>query len=399
MKDRRKKVFLMSMLSFLVCSSTVYIFFIINAVNDLKSRPYFATQYGGAKRALIPVLKYLGVVDTDVVSDPKKISEIDKEKTDQLLSSSASKNIDSSLSSADDYGANSPGYRVTSSNRPFKAGSKLSSSIGSSVGSSGGSNTSSSLSGGFSNSSRKNIEIDKNASLSDKNKNYQASSLMARLSSTRTLMGNALKAKSGDSARFNWEKGFSGSVSPDSNMMYKNSALALDKMKAEVMDLKIEDSKGLKAPEVGQPQMDRDSVSPDKTKELMQSLTKDLAQSMINAIGNGIGSSPAGVQGEGGSADLENPITRDSDNSRIKNEIEKWKFDPSEKVETVFFTCEMVDCKSMGVSGDGIYKAYFPDGFVLSMDQNAKPVNYYYCVSPNNEQAFLENYNKYILGH
>ncbi|MEW6012038.1 MAG: hypothetical protein AB1602_01415 [Elusimicrobiota bacterium] len=251
MKDRRKKVFLMSVLVFLVCSSTVYIFLIINAINDFKSKPYFYSQYSGAKRAVIPILKYLGVVDTEVVSDPKKASDLDIAKVDEIFSS-----YDSSLESVDSITGASRDYKDSGSygySKPFKSSSKLSSDINSSSFSGGGgSNTSASVSGSFSTGSGKNINISKNLD-SKNNSNYKAENLMARLNTTKTLMGSAVNAKSADSGRMDWEKGFSGSVKPGGSMFYKNNAIELDKMKAGVMDLKVADEKGLKAPEVGAP--------------------------------------------------------------------------------------------------------------------------------------------------
>lgn len=399
MKDRRKKVFLMSVLVFLVCSSTVYIFIILNAVNDLRTRPYFYSQYSGAKRAIIPVLKYLGVVDTEVVSDSKKISDVDIAKTDEIFNSKSNDTND--LGSSDSSYNSSKASSGAGYSRPFKSSSRLSSDINpaSASGGGGGTNTSASVSGAFSSSSGKNAGINKNYD-SKNNVNYKAENLMARLNTTKTLMSSAVNAKSADSGRMDWEKGFSGSVKPGGSMFYKDKGIELDKMKAGVMDLKLEDSKGLKAPEVGAPQPDRNLVSSDKTKELMKSLTQDMAKSMINAIGNGIATGmSAGAGGEESSSSSdENPSTRSGNNSIIEKEVEKWKFTSDEKVETAYFPCGMIDCDSMGVSGGGVYKAYFPDGFVLSLNPNGQPLNYYYSVSPNNEAAFLQNYQTYVAG-
>ncbi|HOJ86102.1 MAG TPA: hypothetical protein PK103_05115 [Elusimicrobiales bacterium] len=395
MKDRRKKVFLMSVLVFLVCSSTVYIFLIINAINDFKSKPYFYSQYSGAKRAVIPILKYLGVVDTEVVSDPKKASELDIAKVDEIFNS-----YDSYKGAEDNGSGLNRDYKDSNYygySKPFKSSAKLSSDINSSSFSGGGgSNTSASVSGSFSSGSGKNINISKNLD-SKNNPNYKAENLMARLNTTKTLMGSAVNAKSADSGRMDWEKGFSGSVKPGGSMFYKNNAIELDKMKAGVMDLKVADEKGLKAPEVGAPQPDRNNVSQDKAKELMQSLTKDMAQSMINAMGNGLSAGMSSSMGEGGESESE-PTARSGNNSLIQQEVDKWKFDSSEKVETAYFPCGMIDCDSMGISGGGVYKAYFPDGFVLSLNPNGQPLNYYYCVSPNNEAAFLQNYKTFVVG-
>ncbi|MEF3280676.1 MAG: hypothetical protein K6357_06910 [Elusimicrobiota bacterium] len=402
MRDRRKKVFFMSLLAFLVTASGVYVFFIFDAVNDLKSRPYFATQYSGAKRVIIPVLKYLGVVDTEAVSDPKKISEEDIEKASEMIRNNSVSTQDmNEFQNVKNDSSSSGVYSYSAYGKGSKASSKLSSQLSgdSTLGSSASNTSALKVGEGFSSKTgANNIEIQKNTNF-QKNKTDVANNLVSRLNATKTLMASALNAKSADASRMDWEKGFSGSIKPENKMLYKNNSIELDKMKAGVMDLKMADEKGLKAPDVGKPQIDSESVSADKTKELMKSLTENIAQSMISSLGSGLG---AGMGGGGGSGEMDGvggDIRGGDIPSQIKNEVDKWKFNPQENVQTTFFPCGMIDCDKMGVSGGGLYKAYFPDGFVLSLSPSGQPLNYYYCVSPNNEAAFLQNYQTYVLGN
>jgi len=59
-------------------------------------------------------------------------------------------------------------------------------------------------------------------------------------------------------------------------------------------------------------------------------------------------------------------------------EIEAWKAYPGEAVNRVYFFCAATDCGSIGVSGAGYFKAYFPDGFVLHLDEAGDVLDCFY---------------------
>ena len=59
-------------------------------------------------------------------------------------------------------------------------------------------------------------------------------------------------------------------------------------------------------------------------------------------------------------------------------EIEAWKAYPVEAVNRVYFFCSATDCGSIGVSGEGYFKAYFPDGFVLRLDEAGDELDCFY---------------------
>lgn len=423
MKDRRKKVFLMSIFSFLVIAGVVYIFLILTAVDEVKKKSYFVSNYSPANRALLPVFKYLKMIDSEsVASLAKSLIPEDFKKVGDVFSSSSFSSSASSdnLSSASSSGSSFSGSAYTSSKRyesysydktSFKPSSKLSSSVGSgadSVSSGGVSQTSSNLSDGFSGSSVKNVSVNKNNVSETGGLKNDGNTLIARLNYTKSSLGSAIKSKSADAARLDWERGFSGSVKPEGGMFYRDNAIELDKIKSGVENLKFEDSKGLHEPAVSSPKIDS-NVSSDKAKEMINNLAQDMAKSMINSLGNAI----SGGMGGGGAAEEEDPrqkkdsiIAEDpaadkltkTDEDKIKQEVEKWKFDPNENVTTTYFSCQAVNCDKLGINGDGFYKAYFPDGFVLTLNNSGKVVDYYYCVSPVNESAFLENYQKYVVG-
>ncbi len=47
-------------------------------------------------------------------------------------------------------------------------------------------------------------------------------------------------------------------------------------------------------------------------------------------------------------------------------------------MNTVYFFCSATDCGAIGVSGEGYFKAYFPDGFVLRLDEAGDVMDCYY---------------------
>ncbi len=59
-------------------------------------------------------------------------------------------------------------------------------------------------------------------------------------------------------------------------------------------------------------------------------------------------------------------------------EIDAWKTYPAEAVNTVYFFCAATDCGAIGVTGEGYFKAYFPDGFVLRLDEAGDVQDCYY---------------------
>lgn len=420
MKDRRKKIFLMSFISFLIISGIVYVFLIFSAVEDIKKRSFFVSNYSGTQRALLPFFKYLGMIENESLSSlAKSLIPDDFEKVNDIFSSgnlTASSDLQNTNGITDHNSGDLSKSNNSSSNysyqdkTSFKPSSKLEGGLSgvSSISGGGSSNTShslSSLSGSYQSSRLKNVGVDKTHFLNNQIKNSQSeNSLIARLNYTKTSLGSALKSKSADGARLEWERGFSGSVKPQGSMFYKDSALELDKFKAGVADLKTENSKGLHTPDVSSPKIES-NLSGDKAKEILNNLTQDIAKSMINSLGNAFASS--GVSPTGREEEKEESIIADEpaanklnkiDEEKIKQEVEKWKFEPGENVTTTYFSCSAVNCEKLGINGDGFYKAYFPDGFVLTLNSSGKVVDYYYCVSPVNEPAFLENYQKIVLG-
>ena len=417
MKDRRKKIFLMSMLSFLIISSIIYVFLIISAVDDIKGRSYMLSAYSAKQRALLPIFKYLGMVDTShaisslakslVPEDFKKVGEIFSSSSSQLPVNESSAGVGSS-DYAGGKGSGKSRFYGQGGVKHFIPSSKLSSDINMGFsGGSEGSNTSqskSSLSGEFSSSAgTKKINISKNTfSSTDSQSQTNRNNLVARLNYTKSSLASAMKSNSADSARFNWERGFSGSVKPDGSMFYKGNAIEIDKIKSGVENLKFEEVDGLHEPQVPSPKIDS-NTSPDKAKEMINNLLQDMAKSMINPLANAFGGGIGSVKGDSrqNSIIADDPAASNlskADEEKIKSEVEKWKFYSDEKVVTTYLSCEVAICDKLGIKGNGVYQAYFPDGFVLTLNTDGKVIGHYYSVAPEHEAAFLENYQKYCVG-
>ncbi|MBI4352091.1 MAG: hypothetical protein HY550_11685 [Elusimicrobia bacterium] len=59
-------------------------------------------------------------------------------------------------------------------------------------------------------------------------------------------------------------------------------------------------------------------------------------------------------------------------------ETEVWKAYPAETVNRVYFYCSAANCDAIGAGGEGYFKVYFPDGFVLQLDEAGDILDCYY---------------------
>ncbi len=88
----------------------------------------------------------------------------------------------------------------------------------------------------------------------------------------------------------------------------------------------------------------------------------------------------------------------------VLREAYEWKFSEQEKVGFVFFSCKEINCPRIMNEYKvpiyrGIYKAYFPDGFVLTLaDVSGKVIESYYFVESVKEKEILkDNLKQYAL--
>ncbi|MEM7816866.1 MAG: hypothetical protein QXZ20_03055 [Candidatus Aenigmatarchaeota archaeon] len=78
---------------------------------------------------------------------------------------------------------------------------------------------------------------------------------------------------------------------------------------------------------------------------------------------------------------------------QILKEVENWKFYPNEEATETFFPCGLIECKKFNNDiKDGVFKFYFNDGFVLTFATDARLLEAYYVVSPQqNSKNFILN--------
>lgn len=303
MKDRRKKIFLMSFVSFLVISGSVYIFMIFSAVNKIKSNPFFIRNSSFIERAFLPVLKYLNLVDDSTLNRLNKDKDI--MAFDKNLLSSDNYDLESDENKSLNLSKFSSASEDNSSSL-FIPSNKILPQLSNAISNlnSGSSTFSSFKKDGFkakslANNTEKSLNVYKEktqkgvAIVSNKekvvegNKSYHNSS--AQLTNVKGALISSLKSKSADGARMEWEKGFSGSIKPTNKMLYKDNLLEIDRLNAEVMNLKNDFYKSLPTGEVSA-KIDKDnsidSLKDDIKKEIMRNMIKDALSSTINPLYN-----------------------------------------------------------------------------------------------------------------
>lgn len=120
----------------------------------------------------------------------------------------------------------------------------------------------------------------------------------------------------------------------------------------------------------------RDWVSPPEPRNLRSSL-RALAKQRVR-----VSSTPEWLEfGKLKAASLATRLSIVSLGGREKLadfEIEAWKAYPAETVNRVFFFCAATNCEALGVTGEGYFKTYFPDGFVLQLDEAGDVLDCYY---------------------
>lgn len=81
----------------------------------------------------------------------------------------------------------------------------------------------------------------------------------------------------------------------------------------------------------------------------------------------------------------------------VAREVNMWKFNTKEDVTTAYFPCTLATeyCKKLNIRDDGFYKAYFYDGFVLTLSLSGKILEHYYNPSPKNMNMLIKNWDVY----
>ncbi|MEM3581535.1 MAG: tetratricopeptide repeat protein [Candidatus Bathyarchaeia archaeon] len=74
-------------------------------------------------------------------------------------------------------------------------------------------------------------------------------------------------------------------------------------------------------------------------------------------------------------------------NPAVLREASLWHLQAEKEAVVTYFSCSVVNCERLGIREEGFYKAYFEDGFVLTISLSGKIIDHYYNPSPNGLRA------------
>lgn len=296
MKDRRKKVFLMSVFSFLIISGIVYIFLILRSLEDIKFRSFFITNNSFIERAFLPVFKYLSLIDDS------QLKRLNKDKEAFNFGEEISQLAFNKEDSSNNYKKENLSFSVAkkSNSDDYLPQNKISSQLSNlASGLNSTSNTTSIFKKSISqvkgldyaanrflkdNQDKKQKEVEIGNKFNENSKDEGGSN---QLMNVKSALISSMKSKSADTVRMEWDRGFSGSVKPTKKLLYKDNLLEIDRVNAEVMDFKNDVYKSLPTGEINA-KMDKDSsissLPDDIKKEIMKNMIKDALNSTINPL-------------------------------------------------------------------------------------------------------------------
>lgn len=367
MKNDRRKVFLISMLVFLLSGGSISVFFIMRGVEDLKDRPGFSFEFSSfPRKVMFSIMKAADFVDTEKADS--RLTEFAKKVTDMLFPELANSSSSPEEQAEKLYPSNSNSQAYSSS--PYVPKEKIKSSISSpSTGFGSGSKTTGS-SGSFTGSSN-NRGFSASGSLSDiSGKSAQSKQLLARLQYMSSSIKEGLRSGSASQAKYKWDQSFVGSMSAGKKGVYSGGAVNLDKIRGEVIDLKAAETNSLKAPTPGEPVVDnpKSKEVEDLKKSIADQIKQDMSKGIVNSMFSGLNSpSASGAQGtgdEGGSA----PQFKKDDLSAFDKATKEYAFPGEEILSSKNASCENMPtlCSNAGISGDVMVSVY-PNGDSLVM--------------------------------
>lgn len=372
-EKNKRKVLIVSLLVFLTCGGAVFTFFTFQGLEDLKGNPNLAFEYDSfPKKAVLPFLKYMGLVDTEVVSSfgksPEAQAEYDPTKDPDFNTDGAP-----GAQAAGSKGAVS--RKSGSSGRPYYPSGKLSSNM-SGPGAAGAGGTKTGFnSSSFSGSGGKGISSGKTGDFYKVGGNSK--DVMARLKGTQSVMLASLKSSSADGAKAKWDQGFAGSGSGKaSSMFYGGGATKLDNFDAKPEDLKLADTSGLTAPDPGEPQEDKSAEAQDplleKAADAASALTDSIASGMSNTLAGAFTSGSGGGASNTGGGVTSSAAPDRSNSGGISDAavqgLKDFRWNDTEAMNVVV--------------KDGVYTGTYSDGFVAKVDRFGNVIDCYYPVPP-----------------
>ncbi|MEW5950574.1 MAG: hypothetical protein GX447_07925 [Elusimicrobia bacterium] len=379
MKDGRRKVFIVSVLVFLLLGGSVSIFFMIKGVDDLKDRPGFSFEYSSfPKKAMFALLKNTGFVDGEKI-DPK-ITAFVKELEKKIFPEFSDEN---SIASPDEQAEKLyPKSASSSSAAPYMPSEKIKSSIsGGGTMASGGGTKTEGLSGGFSGSGPSQGLTVSGSSAQSAAKSQNSQKLLSRLDYMSSNIKEGLRSGSSSQAKFKWDQSYVGNMGGSKQGKYSEAVTNLDKIRGEVVDLKAAETGGLHAPEPGEPKSDNPNSGKDDEvkKSLTDQMKKDMAKGVVSSMFSGLSNSMSGnsnSQGEGEEDELGKKAKETFDSA-----VDKYKLYPNEDVvKTANASCtDLGDlCNQVNLSGS-VMAAKYSNGDTLIVAQKDDQVVVYGC--------------------
>lgn len=365
MKNDRRKVFVVSMLVFLLCGGGIFTFFIMRGVEDLKDKPGFSSEYSSfPRKVMFAFMKAANFVDgespdpklTKFAMELKKKLFPELEEADSLLSpdEKAEKLYPSGRSSA-------------SSGQPYIPSEKIKSSMSSPGGSGGaGTQTTGSNSGAFSSGgASKGLSV--SGSLAETaGKGAESKKLLARLDYMSSNIKEGLRSGSASQAKFKWDQSYVGNMGGSKQGKYSDAVTHLDKIRGEVVDLKVAETGGLKAPTPGEPVQDnpKNKETEDLKKSLMDQVKNDMSKGVMNSMFSGLGGNSGS---NGGSNDEKNTFSND-DKTAFDRASQEYAFEGEEVISSKNASCDNMPnlCSKAGINGDVMVSVY-PNGDSLLM--------------------------------
>ncbi len=373
MNSDRKKVFLVSVLVFLLSGGAVSMFFIMRGVEDLKDRPGFSSEFSSfPRKVMFSMMKAVDFVDAEKAD--VKLAEFARKVTDVLFPELSTNSSSPEEQAEKLY----PSNHRASSSKPYMPSEKIKSSIPSpSSGLGSGSKTTGSSGSFAASSNSRGFSV--SGSLSDTvGKSAQSKQLLARLQYMSSNIKEGLRSGSASQAKYKWDRSFVGSMSAGKKGIYSGGAVNLDKIRGEVIDLKAAETNGLKSPTPGEPMVDNPNSkqTEDLKKSVMDQMKQDMSKGLVNSMFSGLNSSSgSGAEGTDGQ-DGKNTQFKQEDFSAFDKASREYAFPGEEVLSSKNASCENMPtlCSNAGVSGDVMVSVY-PNGDSLVMaNQGGKSV-------------------------
>jgi len=327
--NNRKRTLISLVVAFLLIGGGVFTFLIFQGLGDLKGDNKGTFSYGFAARNIVlPITNYFSLGDNDLVTARRTGEKLTVKGTEPSLLDGSSADISDWMAKGE------PGTsagRSSSSSQPAGRTSipKMGGGLGSAVGGggSGGSKSSGSPSQFSGGPSASNTSV--TGAKDGKGLLRGKSGTLNALSSARAALSDGLKSGSAMTAKSKWDQGFGlGSTGKKTgDLAYGKAGLVgLDHIKkGDISDLKMTGVQSLK---ISEPKPERDTVDGLNNSKVNSSSSpsadNSIAQSLINAIGQGASKALSGSPDKDAGPDKDKDPDKNKDPDKSDKSEIKW---------------------------------------------------------------------------